>query len=324
MQRSNPVTLIVKAAPLGGFMSNFNRVVNHLDRSLGRKGVEAVRVDWTAPGGHVRDRNFSYGTSESGNLWEEFFEPLAFPWFPAETRATSDFADHTMTNQAAYLHVYKLGGHRRQRYHELYRRHIRVRPDILARVEAWHASELGGRPAIGVHYRNQQHSCECPEPIPDVSVFVRRTEALLRKEQGGKVFLATDVEEAVERFSRAFGDRVVVQRTATRAQRANDEQIHHEHSAPSVGMGIEVLIDCLMLARCHTMLHVTSNVATAASYMNPQLKLVYVERSPLRGLSFYFLRKGRCELLDVVRPLRRLLRKGRRKLRDAVRPLRRR
>jgi hypothetical protein len=43
----------------------------------------------------------------------------------------------------------------------------------------------------------------------------------------------------------------------------------------STKMAEEVIRDAYILARCNSLLHVTSNISTAVAYMNPDLEMVY-------------------------------------------------
>jgi hypothetical protein len=87
--------------------------------------------------------------------------------------------------------------------------------------------------------------------------------------------LATDVREAVDRFREVFGERLLVQPDVARAPAGGSQ---YEWSAPpGIALGEQTLIDALLLARCDVLLHATSNIATAAGYMNPRMRMVYCE-----------------------------------------------
>lgn len=230
----------------------------------------AVRVDW-----RVSEHTplFVYGTAWDGELWQRFFEPLAFPNTPRNERSTWAYADLSMTGLHAYR-MYKRGSGWRTAYGRTFSQHVHVREDLRRRVHELWQDGGAGRRCVGVHYRHPGHAHECPRPIPSVDTFIERTRSLLG---GGSacVVLATDVHEAVERFRAAFGERLLVQPDVARAHIADDQ---HDHKVlPSVALGEQALIDALLLARCDAMVHTVSNLATAVGYMNPQLRMVYCE-----------------------------------------------
>ena len=245
-----------------GFFSNFNGVLNNLHHRLGRDGIVAARVDWRAD---PSNDHFVYGRQQDDNLWLRFFEPLAFDHFPTETLHVQMYAEFAITGINAYT-AYKHDRHWRNLYHALFTRHVRVRQPILDRVDAIHRAAMAGRHCVGVHYRSPRHQ-ECPDPIPPVQAFVARVRRLLRGREPCAVVLATDVAPAIDAFRAAFGEALIVQPNVARTL----------HPTPDAALGEQVLTDCLLLSRCDVMLHVTSNVATAAGYMNPRMKMVYCE-----------------------------------------------
>ena len=104
---------MVIGAPMNGFFSNFNCVLNNLRWRLGRRGVRAAIVDWQVDPSWVE---FAYGRPEDGNIWLHFFEPLAFDSFPEETIRVGAYARRDITGIGAYA-THKLSRNWRQKYH---------------------------------------------------------------------------------------------------------------------------------------------------------------------------------------------------------------
>jgi hypothetical protein len=271
-----PYTLVVTAWN-GGFFSHVNRVVNHLCHSLGRDGCRAVRVDW-----RVSEHTplFAYyGTPEDGELWQRFFEPLRFPDAPSAERSSYQYADLSMTGLYAYR-MYKRGSRWRSDYGHAYAEHVRVRDELRRRVDRlWSDGTVAGK-AVGVHYRHSEHDHENPRASASIDAYISRARRVLAQTGANSIVLATDVHEALDSFRAEFGERLLVQPDAARAPAAGSQ---YERSAPpGIALGEQILIDALLLARCDVLLHATSNIATAVGYMNPAMRMVYVEPR-LRG-----------------------------------------
>jgi hypothetical protein len=268
-----PKTLVVTARS-AGFFSSFNCVMTHLDYHLGRDGFTAVEVDWR---GDENLPHFSYGNLQDGNIWQHFFEPLAFPSFPPTRVEMREYPEAAC--RITYLDVYatlKLNPFWRRRYHELFQKYIGIKPFLELRAAEIYQASMAGRYCIGVHYRHPQHQHELLRPMPPLGFFIARVKRHLPKTGAAAVFLASDFAPAVTAFQSAFGAQLVVVPQVTRAESAMDEQIHHGLQK-NLRLGEEVLVDCLLLSRCDVLIHVNSNVATAAAYINPRLKLVYCE-----------------------------------------------
>jgi hypothetical protein len=77
-----------------------------------------------------------------------------------------------------------------------------------------------------------------------------------------------------------------------RASTLASGQLHHGNEAPTTKLGEQVLIDCLLLARCDVLLHVTSNLATAVGYINPELRMIYHETPMQAAVNYLRLRSS--------------------------------
>ena len=299
-----PAPDLPKAATLiqrnhnGGFFSNLNAVLTVLDRHLHHDGVDAVVVDWRA---ESELAEFSYGRPGDGNLWLAFYEPLRFDHFPNRRVVHVGPAYYDATGMSAYA-MYKLRPSWRRRYAAIYGRFVRPLPHIMAKVDAIASSFPPGSFRLGVHYRNPLHSVECPFPIPPPEIFVARARALLPKGRPFVVVLATDVSAAVPVFREAFGEALTIQGAVRRADgmTGGEDQIHHGSAEPARELGEQALVDCLLLARCDAVLHITSNLATAVGYINPALRMVYCETllETMLGYAWsvrLFVRRARAE-----------------------------
>jgi len=269
-------TLIIRQQEWGGFLCHLNYVLIHLDFYLGKNGVTAAWVDWS---GQRANEDFYFGRPAVENVWLHYFEPLNFPELPS-TRLEAE--EHLITgprqlgSKLAYV-TYKLNRRWRYRYHELYQEYVTLRPFLSERASLIFQSRMAGRFCVGVHYRNPHHSHECLRQIPQPEVFVARAKKLLPAGRRVAVVLASDYEPAVDAFRAAFGEALIIQPDVVRAASFAQDQVHHLPANWSLTLGEQVMVDCLLLSKCDVLLHVVSNVASAAAYFNPNLKLVYCE-----------------------------------------------
>ncbi len=226
-------------------------------------------VDWTleSPVPH-----FPYGTSGDGNVWNAFFERL--PSIGPNARTVHEYPHDQglATGINAYI-LYKRTKWRSV-YHEAFYRNVKVRPHLIKRAD----NVLGGLDhhfKIGVHYRHAGHNIETPFPVAPVSEVIRRIYRIAGKRPEWSVVLATDVAATAAYFKQEFGGRLRLQDHVGRS--ISDEQFHETTNHHSIFNGEAILVDALLLSRCDVLLHVTSNVATAVGYLNPEVRLVYLE-----------------------------------------------
>ena len=259
--------------------------------------------------------SFCYGRPEDGNIWCRLFEPIfGFSaaemndpdiLYERATRPTyvhNELCEPKMT----YVHAYKLYGSPefsawRRQYHDVFARHVRPRADLLADIESFAARHFEGRLAIAAHVRHPSHTVEQPgaviahEDAYIAQIYKTLAEhGLSPNDDGFTIFLATDQERVVSRFRHIFGERVACLSGVRRTSDAEDaaygvlsekekhgdgHQLQHlvaaNRSAWSLSMAEEVIRDAWLMARCNVLLHVVSNVSTAASYINPDLEMVF-------------------------------------------------
>lgn len=269
---ASPITRSVHLFEAGLF-ANFNNVLNNLKVAAENPEIVSVRVDWIVLPGI----GFFYAPVGT-NAWELFFEPLSFPSASGRIKRAPKFPDHMITNIYAYR-LYKFDRTWRKTYNDLYRRHIRPLAFLTQRVDEIVAQSFAGHRVIGAHVRNPGHSAENIFDIPPTKDFIEKARELMGNDPEARVFLATDTVAVASEFRAAFGERLIMQPEVERT--ANDKQVHLQRGVGSVDFGAQVIVDVLLLSRCDALLHVTSNVATAVGYINPDIPMIYCE-SPAR------------------------------------------
>jgi glycosyltransferase involved in cell wall biosynthesis len=259
--------------------------------------------------------SFCYGAPSDGNFWTKLFEPMfgmseeemnsaAMLYDRAEV--VPDVFNTRREPNLTYIHAYKLYsspwfGRMRREYNRVFREHIKLQPSIQDYVDRFSEKNFKERYMFAAHVRHPGHLIEQPDKaIAHVDHYIDRVKGLAEQQgfkKSGKdwgIFLATDQQRTVDRFVDAFGDRVSyieeVRRTTAvedakfdklSAEEKNKEghQVQHivasDRSMWSTKMAEEVIRDAFILARCNSLLHVTSNISTAVAYMNPDIEMVY-------------------------------------------------
>lgn len=274
--------------------------------------IDAMQRHWHTD----KFMSFCYGRPEDGNIWLKLFEPLPFSGVSeADYNDESSLYqgatlkdDYNEKNEPwlTYIHAYKLYkspdfNRWRMWYHVYHDSFIKLRPKLARTIDNFYESRLKGYTVISAHVRHPSHGIEQPGArMPTVELFcemIRETmlaEGLDRDKT--RIFLATDQDTVVSVFQKEFGELVVYSSEATRTSEAQDEQfqsldekeknreghqIQHLTAADparwSVRMAEEVLIDTYLLSKGNYFIHVTSNIATAVSFINPFLKMIYCE-----------------------------------------------
>ncbi len=260
--------------PGEGFFSNFNHVLTTLYRT--RPGAE-VHVEWTLSG---EETGFRYG-QVGDNVWNHLFRPIQAKqsghFFRPAPALCYTFCGHGKV----YLKGAPLA-RQRQSYHRLYADRVRVEnPRVLAEVERICDPAFAGRFCVGVHKRVANAgvaACQEAGSLPSTKVFIERVRALITDTGTDRylVFLATDDAPAVRRFQRAFGANLIVRDDVKRTSGDQTEVHYQDWGVLSLTDAEDVLIDALVLARCHALVHASSSISSAVGIMNPTLRMVHI------------------------------------------------
>jgi glycosyltransferase involved in cell wall biosynthesis len=153
---------------------------------------------------------------------------------------------------------------------------------------------------IGMHVRHASHALEQPDKkIANSEDYIRISHELIDQEvsrnpgRDCKIFLASDQEKVVNRFKAEYGDALITIGDVTRVDVASTDvfesldsglqlkegfQIQHlkasQESTWNLAMAEDVIADAWALARCHSLVHAVSNVATAVTFINPDIRCI--------------------------------------------------
>jgi len=286
-----------------GFFTNFNQVVDWL--AFGNTYEIPVGVDW-----HMNAAqevwDFNYGIPGDGNIWNSFFLPLPCPANPdlvvtrVWTEVLSGFRGYALYNGLADFERI------RNCLHDSFRRHVHLVPDIAARIERFAHQNFSDRAVIGVHLRNPRGSRGIYGYIPPLESYLRHIDQVVSTLPNGndwRIFAASDTDALIDELNGHYPGRIVSQEGITRASVGSSAEIHISE-APCRTLGVEVISDCWLLARCAHLVGVQSAVCTAALFINPHLQFSNVQ-TPARiaaGRVEYELKKVYCGLFESIHP----------------------
>ena len=153
----------------------------------------------------------------------------------------------------------------RRKGRETIRKHVRVKPHVMQKVDAFVESEMRGRYILGVHIRGTD--LHYAPPVSPAEYF-EPIEGYLEAHPGTAIFLATDQLQYLEVMQKRYGRRVLSYdclRSAT-----STAPFEMKVGSP-YQKGEDVLIDILLLSKCEFMIRGASNVPEMALYFNPEI-----------------------------------------------------
>lgn len=162
-------------------------------------------------------------------------------------------------------------------------RHIRVRPDLLAQVDAFLSAHTApGDFIVGVHYRGTDKVNVFPYRSPDYAIYADQIERVLARHQpkSWRLFVATDECEFADWAVARYGQRVFLRADAPRLSSADPfarkNGTHKDLSTPGFIKGETAVLDCLLLARCHHLVKNRSSLSDISLAFNPALPWTFI------------------------------------------------
>ena len=244
----------------------------------------------------------AYHDPERGdNMWDYYFEPVA-EYTYSDIQALIVDPKHPVTEKnlvhlddddLSYLHGgnpdsiynYPYGyytdleenpddwyAQQRHKAQILIEKYIRVRKELVAEVDAFVENKFKDHRVLGLHIRGTDKGCasearHISKIIPPEKYFPHIDE-YIQQHPGAKIFLATDQAQYVEQMQAKYASRILSQSTILSDSQVNSFQ---KQDGNNYEKGKEVLLDCLILSRCHQLLKCASAVGEYAHYFNADL-----------------------------------------------------
>ncbi len=145
--------------------------------------------------------------------------------------------------------------------------YVHVKQEIRREVDAFVERYMQGHWMLGLHIRGTD--MQYAPPVPLIK-FCAEIDRRFEERPELKIFVATDQQQYVDLLVARYGERVVYQDCLR--SKTSQNAMSFANRRPSV-QGKEVLMDGLLLSRCHALLKSPSAVSEFAIYFNPRLKV---------------------------------------------------
>lgn len=132
-------------------------------------------------------------------------------------------------------------------YRDLIYRYVRITPEIAAEVDAFDDANLRGRPSVGVHLRGSDKFTEVPMLRDIMAKYPAEIRRRLGDDPASRLFVITDSDALLQSTRSEYGDRVVA---ADCIRTDGPVGLHHMGQRDRKRLGVEVIRDVLIAARC--------------------------------------------------------------------------
>ncbi len=191
----------------------------------------------------------------------------------------------------------------RKKYYETYKKHFKLLPHIQSQIDSY-AQKLENKFSIGLQIRCSGHSLELnSDDEVNFKTNIKLISKILKENNidinsgDWVLFIATDNDVALNYFSEKFPNNIYYQKDVSRLSVEQENEylsvkkrkrknvygyeLQHRKALSEetrdIKLAEEIIIDIHLLAKCNYFIYKSSNVSTAVSYLNPDLKMVYAK-----------------------------------------------
>ncbi len=274
LTKDKPVYYVIRRRNNGdGFFSNYKWVLGHAIYAIEKDMIPVVDMfNWPS----------LYSKGAFRNDWNDYFEDPVGSHGLREAYSSRNFVlaepEYLVDYSDKYSIQYGFPSEKAVDYYSPYiKKYFRIRKgleDEFSRKRQLICDTA--QKVIGVHYRGtDMKRGDIPEhpKTKEIDRYIRETEEIINKEGNSLIYLATDENEAVRVFNDVFGKGQVCVQDSYRADKGQTNGIHLDKSVKSRKdhnylLGIEVMFDAWMLAKCDNLVCGLSNVASVARLWN--------------------------------------------------------
>ena len=188
----------------------------------------------------------------------------------------------------------------RNKYHNIVSKYMKPLPYIQKQIEQFKTKYIDNHFCISIHIRCSAHAAELLEST-EFEKYESHIKNILSKNNidilnpDWRLFIATDNEVALNHFKNLYPNNIIYQNNITRL--TNEQEIEYQtikskknkdlggyelqqrnaisDDTRNIKLAIDVLTDAYLLSSCDYFIYQNSNVSTAVSYLNPNIKMVY-------------------------------------------------
>lgn len=266
-----PVYYIIYVKDKGhGFFSNFFHVLFHMSIAEFYNWIPVVDME-----NHQTLYNEKKIINSTYNSWEYYFKQNVSISDINFKKDKVIFCDGNFP----YKIFYELYYENEEYFFNLFKKYIFFKEEIINHVNSFKKQFFENNPIIGVHWRGTDRVVAMYRPkgsflyksrkILSINELAQIIDPLILKNKNSKIFLSTDEVDYIKQFKELYGSRVVF---TDSYRTTSDKGLHLEEIYPRENhfykLGLEVLIDSLLLSECDYLICNKSNVSNAAILFN--------------------------------------------------------
>ncbi|HRP05475.1 MAG TPA: hypothetical protein PLV87_11240, partial [Opitutaceae bacterium] len=168
--------------------------------------------------------------------------------------------------------------------HKFFASFYPIKSGFLEGARLFHRNELGGKRALGVHFRGTDKVSEATELSYD-AVVLAIDRVLKMHAEIEVIFLSTDAQPMISFCREKLSQHKVVVRN-DEIRSSDDIGVHCKGEGRPYEKGVDALMNALILSQCEVLLKNMSHLSGWAKVFNPDLKVYIMNRPDKEGVKW--------------------------------------
>lgn len=264
------VKLVLKRH-LGGFFSNFNKLINYLTDH-----PEIVEIDYDVRASGIGQSLPFINKGEE--IFNKLFEPYNENKPIDETLIAKDYENYNITFTNAFKN-YNENRYKLQPYHDSFIKYIKLKPYLQEKLDKM-IKELRSEcdQVVGIFVRSNALSTEQPTgEMPTREDYINALNNIDTKSKKTKYFLRIDNDNDLDFYKQQY--KPYYNTNISRSKDNTQNSLHISHDQYLTLEDLEnTYLEVALLSQCDILVHCVSNMATASLYMNMNQKSICVSK----------------------------------------------
>ena len=263
---------IIRRIGNSGFFSNFFYVLGHLVYAEKKHYIPLIDME-----NYKTLYNEDVLCQGTNNAWEYYFNPkINISLSQAYNSKNIILSDNYYLSQYVPSYVgFKesdIKPNDIEKLHNIFFKHFEIKPEIIAARDSFVKQNFDSA-TIGIHLRGtDMFNCKGHPQPADLEKFLSALDEILAENNLAKIFLCTDETYYVDFLKERYGDKIIT-RDVYRAKGHAGNGIHlenkqNEREFHKYNLGLEVLLDSLILSKCQYLIYGNSNVPLSSIVFN--------------------------------------------------------
>ena len=261
----NKIFYLIRRSPGAGLFSNVLYVMNHLAVAE-KHGFEP----------YVEMQNFKTIYNEkqtinnTKNAWEYYFKQVS------ENSIKEIYKSHKII--VTDNRFYKTFKHSftDNKLNKFAKKYLKIKKKFSIEANNFIKKNFNSKSkTLGIHYRGTSYKSSANHPFPPTKKqIIDRSKYLITKYKYNKIFLCTEEKEIFQALTKEFGNKICFIKESYRSN-IDDAFKKYPRSNHRYKLGKEILIESIILSKCHGLLYQNSNVSAFIKYLDHNKKIKY-------------------------------------------------